>query len=264
MVIGAHPDDGDFRAGGCAALWTAAGMAVRFVSVTNGDAGHHELGGGPLALRRAAEAAAAGARAGIDYQVLDLHDGELVPSLDNRKRLIAEIRAFEPDLLLTHRPNDYHADHRYTSQLVQDASFLLTVPNICPHAPALRDVPVIAYLEDGFQKPAPFVPDVVVDISAVMATKIAMMACHESQVYEWLPWLDGRSVPEGDEARLAWLGEWISSRGRHSADRFRAALVAAYGAERGGAAAAAEAFELCEYGAALNPERRRRLFPMLP
>ena len=85
---GAHPDDCDSKAGGVAAKYAAAGHQVRFVSVTNGDAGHHEIGGVELARRRRAEAEAAGAVAGIEYHVLDIHDGELVPRLENRKLII--------------------------------------------------------------------------------------------------------------------------------------------------------------------------------
>jgi LmbE family N-acetylglucosaminyl deacetylase len=56
------------------------------------------------------------------------HDGELLPNLGNRRQVIRLIRSFHPDLVLTHRPNDYHPDHRYTSQLVQAAAYLITVP----------------------------------------------------------------------------------------------------------------------------------------
>ena len=80
IAFGAHPDDCDIRAGGTAAKWAAAGHRVRFVSVTNGDAGHQSQGGGALAARRRAEAQEAGRRIGVEYIVLDNHDGELMPS----------------------------------------------------------------------------------------------------------------------------------------------------------------------------------------
>lgn len=262
MMIGAHPDDCDFRAGGCAKLWHDAGFRVRFISATNGDAGHHLEGGGVLAKRRAAEAKAAGEVIGIDYFTLDFHDGELVPSLEARKKFIETIREFSPDLLLTHRPWDYHPDHRYTGELVQDASFLVTVPNVCAGTPAMDKMPVIMYAEDGFQKPSPFKPDVVVDIDAVIDLKIRMLHEHESQVYEWLA--RGKDVPDDEAERLEFVGEWVRNRAASSANRFREQLVAEYGPGHGAKVQCSEAFELCEYGAKLTDESRAKLFPFVP
>src|SRR5207253_707559 len=158
LIIGAHPDDADYAAGGTAALYRAAGHVVHMVSLTNGDAGHHEQAGPALAARRRAEAAASGAVIGADYETFDNHDGQLLPTLENRYQVIRLIRAFRPDLVLTHRPNDYHPDHRYTSQLVQDAAYMVTVPAVVPETPHLPSNPVIAYLPDDFQKPYPFQP----------------------------------------------------------------------------------------------------------
>src|SRR5258708_268330 len=132
LIIGAHPDDADYSAGGTAALYRAAGHRVRMVSLTNGDAGHHVIYGQELAERRRLEARAAGGIIGATYDTLDNHDGQLLPTLENRWQVIRLIRTEQPDLVLTHRPNDYHPDHRYTSQLVQDAAYLVTVPPIVP------------------------------------------------------------------------------------------------------------------------------------
>ncbi len=132
LVIGAHPDDADIGAGGLAVIFRRLGHVVKFVSVTNGAVGHHQMSGQPLVARRRAEAQAAGEIIGAEYEVWDYPDGQLLPTLEARKQVIRLIRQFSPDLLLTHRPNDYHPDHRYTSQLVQDAAYLVTVPNICP------------------------------------------------------------------------------------------------------------------------------------
>jgi LmbE family N-acetylglucosaminyl deacetylase len=215
IAFGAHPDDCDIRAGGTAAKWAALGHKVRFVSVTNGDAGHHEQGGGQLAMRRRAEAEEAGRRIGIEYVVLDNHDGELVPSLGVREQIIRQIRQWKADLVLAPRPNDYHPDHRYTGVLLQDAAFMVTVPNIAPDTPALRKNPVFLYFEDGFQKPAPFSPDIAVAIDDVIDKKIDMLDAHVSQVYEWLPWHAGRldQVPADRAARKAWLKQQLTPRG---------------------------------------------------
>ena len=263
LVFGAHPDDCDIKAGGVAALYVQQGHRVKFVSVTNGDAGHHEMGGGPLAQRRYAEAQAAAEVIGIEYELLDNHDGELMPTLENRYKVIRTIREFRPDLIMTHRPNDYHPDHRYTSTLVQDAAYMVTVPNICALTPHLRKNPVIVYLSDGFMKPYPFTPDVVVGIDAVVEQKIDMFHCHVSQFYEWLPYNGGTldAVPTGESARRAWLAERLLNRFSDTAEKYRDLLIALYGEEAGAQVKCAEAFEGCEYGASLTAENIPTLFP---
>lgn len=262
LALGAHPDDCDVRAGGIAIKYAALGCEVRFVSVTTGDAGHHDIGGVELARRRRAETEAAGAVAGIEYHVLDAHDGELLPSLESRKTIIRLIRSYTPDLVLTHRPTDYHPDHRYTSVLVQDAAYMLTVPNICTDTPALTYAPVIAYLYDGIERPAPFRPDVVVDIDDVVDRKLDMLHCHTSQMYEWIPYQEGRleEVPEGPQDRREWL-EYRRARFEEVADRHRDILIERYGEERGRSVRCAEAFEHSGYGAPLTAQNIPALFP---
>jgi LmbE family N-acetylglucosaminyl deacetylase len=266
LIVGAHPDDADYHAGGTAALYRAAGHTVRLVSLTNGDAGHQTQRGPELARRRRAEAIAAGSVIGAVYDVFDNADGELQPTLENRRQVIRLLRSFQPDLVLTHRPNDYHPDHRYTSQLVQDAAYLVTVPAIVPDTPHLARDPVIAYLADEFQKPTPFRPDVVVDVSGVVEQIVTMLHCHRSQFYEWLPFnrrcLD--DVPAGDGARHDWLAGQVRARLRRWADRCREPLLRRYEAERAKRVEAVEAFEACEYGAPLDDAAWQRLFGFLP
>jgi LmbE family N-acetylglucosaminyl deacetylase len=263
LIFGAHPDDADFMAGGVAALYAQRGDVVKMVSLTNGDAGHHEMGGAPLAWRRRKEAAAAGQRLGVEYITLDIHDANLLPTLENREQVIAVTRAFQPDLVMVCRPNDYHPDHRYTSQLVQDASYLLTVPNVVSHVPHMHTMPTIVYTWDHFQKPYPFQADVVVAIDAVIEQKLDALHCHTSQVYEWLPYNGGflDQVPATDAERRVWLGESRSAYFRRAADLYRDQLAAVYGETRGRAVQYAEAFEACEYGTPLSDANRARLFP---
>src|SRR5438093_6780174 len=220
LIIGAHPDDADYAAGGTAALYRAAGHEVKMVSLTNGDAGHHREAGPALAQRRRGEAAAAGAVIGATYDVLENGDGQLLPTLENRWQIIRLIRSFQPDLVLTHRPNDYHPDPRYTSQLVQDAAYLVTVPAVAPDTPHLQRDPVIAYLPDDFQKPYPFQPVVVVDVGAVIEQMVSMLHCHTSQFYEWLPFNQGilEQVPANEAARREWLAGQVRQRLRARAD----------------------------------------------
>jgi len=263
LVIGAHPDDCEVKAGGLAALYAALGHCVRFATLTNGATGHHAIGGVELARRRRDEALAAAAVLGIEYEIFDNHTGELEPSVANRKQVIRLLREFGPDLVLTHRPWDYHPDHRYTGMLVQDASYIITVPNMLPLTEHAERMPVIMYLGDTFQKPLPLDPDVVVDIDAVIETKLDMLHCHASQMYEWLPYNRGEldTVPADEEGRRAFMAERRLGAFAATADRYRDRLVELYGRDRGERIQYAEAFETCEYGAALTPEKRALLFP---
>src|SRR5262245_50765074 len=265
LIIGAHPHDADYFAGGLAALYRAAGHVVHMVSLTNGDAGHHRQHGPELARRRRAEAAAAGAVIGAAYEVYEIPDGGLLPTLENRHQVIRLIRTFRPDLVLTHRPNDYHPDHRYTSTLVQDAAYMVTVPAVVPDTPHLPANPVIAYLPDTFQKPYPFQPAVAIDVGGALDRIVDMLHCHQSQFYEWLPYNVGGldQVPTGDAARRAWLAGQVRGRLRGAAEGWRETLLATYGPHSGMAIKYAEAFETCEYGAPLDKAAAQRLFGFL-
>ena len=265
LVLGAHPDDCDIKAGGLAIHYSNLGHNVKIVSHTNGATGHHEIGGIELARRRYEEAQAVAGVAGIEYQVLDNHTGELEPSVANRKEVIRIIRDYEPDLVFSHRPNDYHPDHRYSAALVQDAAYIVTVPNMCPLTPYLETNPVIMYLSDNFQKPNPFLPDVVLDIDDVIEKKVEMLHCHTSQMYEWLPYNSGvlEEVPAEEGDRKIWMANRRLKAFAETAERFRGKLVELYGKERGERVNYAEAFEVCEYGSSLTDERMATLFPFL-
>ena len=264
IAVFAHPDDGDVKMGGTAALLAKAGYAVKFVSITNGDAGHHQQGGGVLAKRRRAEAEEAARRFGIEeYKVLDNHDGELLPQLHIRQQVIREIRNWDADVVIGLRPNDYHPDHRYAGVLVQDAAYMVVVPNVVSDTPPLTKNPVFFYMSDRFQKPNPFSHDIVVAIDEVIDQKIHALDAHESQVYEWLPWVAGYldQVPEDESKREAWLKERWGRFGMSDAQR--KGLEKWYGSDQAKTVEYAESFEICEYGHQPNEEELRKIFPML-
>src|SRR5262245_59984110 len=184
ICFGAHPDDCELKAAGVAMLWAAQGHHVKFVSVTNGDIGHWRQAGGPLARRRKAEVEQAAKSLGIATEVLDIHDGELLPTIENRRTITRLIREWQADIVMSHRPNDYHPDHRYTGILVQDSAFMVTVPHFCPDVPALTTNPVFLFYPDSFQKPNPFQPDIAVAIDSVIEKKLDALDMLESQFYE--------------------------------------------------------------------------------
>ncbi|MEJ7830295.1 MAG: PIG-L deacetylase family protein [Segetibacter sp.] len=262
IVIGAHPDDCDQDAGGTAILLASMGYAVKFVSVTNGDAGHQKEKGAPLAKRRFLEAQEAGKRFGVTYDVLDNHDGQLLPSLEVRMQVIIKIREWNADVVIAPRPNDYHPDHRYTGVIVQDAAYMVAVPNVAPQVSPLKKNPIFLYFQDNFQRPNPFRPDIAIDITSTYPKKIYALDAHESQMYEWLPWIGHylEEVPKGKSERLQWL---IAKRKVNITPDVKTSLAKWYGKEKAGTIEHAEAFEICEYGTQPSDDAIRNIFPML-
>ncbi len=265
IVIGAHPDDCDLGAGGIAAIYSAMGHKVKFVSMTNGDAGHQDMGGGELAQRRYKETQEVAKRLGITYDVLDNHDGELMPTLENRLAVIRKIREWKADLVIAPRTNDYHPDHRNTGVVVQDAAYLVIVPNVLSSVPPLTKNPVFLYFRDGFQRPNPFRPDIAIDITETLAKKVDGLDAHTSQFYEWLPWTrqDLANVPKDPVERKKWLLAAMEKRSSLTPE-IKASVEKWYGPEKAAKVKSVEVFEICEYGRQPGPDEIKRLFPMLP
>jgi LmbE family N-acetylglucosaminyl deacetylase len=267
ICFGAHPDDNEFRAGGVAAMWAERGHHVKFVSCTNGDIGHWQIAGGPLARRRTEEVQRCAEIFGIETEVLDIHDGEMMPTLQNRKTIVRLIRRWKADLVMCHRPNDYHPDHRNVGLLVQDAGYMVTVPFFCPDTPSLERNPVFLYYEDRFQKPNPFSPDVVVGIDEVIEKKLDAVDALASQTLEGGCNGSPDLVPEdatGRERRRREVRRRFDARFRETADQFRPRLADRYGEDLGRRIQYAEAFEICEYGRRPDERELRRLFPFFP
>jgi N-acetylglucosamine malate deacetylase 1 len=264
ICFGAHPDDCELKAAGVAAMWAAKGAKVKFVSVTNGDIGHWKMGREELAKRRKAEVEACAKELGIETEVLDIHDGELEPTLANRKTITRLIREWKADVVMSHRPNDYHPDHRYVGVLVQDAAYMVAVPKLLPDVPPLKNNPVFLYYSDRFQKPNPFTADIVVAIDAVIEKKMKCVELLESQFFEGGA-LGGPELIPADEAgktrRKAVVREQHLTRDRQTADRFRDRLTEFYPPATAVKAKYVEAFEVCEYGKRPSAAETRKLFP---
>jgi LmbE family N-acetylglucosaminyl deacetylase len=267
IAFGAHPDDCEIKVGGTAALWAKMGHQVKFVSMTNGDIGHWSMAGGPLAIRRRTEALQAAKILGITTEVMDIHDGELMPTLENRRLMTRLIREWGADIVIGHRPNDYHPDHRYVGVLMQDTAFMVTVPFWCPDVPPLRRNPVFLFMEDNFQRPTPFRADIVVAIDEVIEQKLDALVGMESQFVEGGALGSAERAPKTEaerEARRREVRENFRARFARTADRFRDRLIALYGEEIGSKVRYAEAFEICEYGRQPTEEEIRQLFPFFP
>lgn len=278
LMIGAHPDDCDLRCSGLAKKYVNDGHRVKFLAMCDGSGGHQTLNRNEIAARRWGETREAAKSLGIEYDVWNIADCEIVNDLPTRARLVNYIRSFNPDVVFCHRTNDYHPDHRNSGLLVQDASYLLIVPNYCPETPAMKKMPVIMFFYDSFKTP-PFVPDVVIDTDEVVEDKFRMIDKHVSQVYEWLPYTDGKleEVPADPAARYEWLhGDKVtmettdeevlklkgySRRFALAAALYRDKLIERYGAEKGSKIRFAEAYAVSEYGTQLTPELEKKLFP---
>ena len=264
IAFGAHPDDCEIQLGGSAALWAKQGHHVLFVSVTNGDIGHWREAGGPLARRRKAEVDEAHKILGIQGVVLDNHDGELEPTLENRRTLTRLIRHWKADVVLGPRTNDYHPDHRYTGVLVQDAAFMVTVPFFCPDVPELKKNPVFMYYTDRFQKPAPSRADVIVAIDSVVEKKLDALGVMISQFAEGGANGNEKLYPAdagGQQARKKQVRENFSRRFMATTARFSKEVAQWYPGDAAKNVKHSEAFEICEYGTQPSNAELRKLFP---
>ncbi len=265
IAFGAHPDDAEFQMGGSAIKWAKLGHHVKLVSVTNGDIGHWSMAGGPLAIRRTQEVQEAARRMGTTVQVLDIHDGELMPTLENRRTIARLIREWNADLVLAHRPNDYHPDHRYTGILVQDAAFMVAVPFFVPDTKPLTKNPVFMYYPDRFKKPYAFEADIAISLDDVFDEKVNAVDALVSQVYEGGALGSEETLIKrqaGDPvARKEILRESWSRRNGRIADLYRDTLIEWYGQDAGKAIKHAEAYQVCEYGRQPSKAELKKLFP---
>ncbi len=263
IAFGAHPDDAELKAGGVATLWAAQGHHVKFVAMTNGDIGHFKEAGAPLANRRRAEVAECARIFGIETEVLDIHDGELMPTMENRRKVADLIREWQADIVLCHRPYDYHPDHRYTGELVQDAAVVVVAPVFSSNTSPTTRNPVFMFYSDGFKKPYPFDPSIVVDIGEAAEEKWDCIGAMPSQFADAHSWQASyrADVPKEENARKAYILDLVKKNNEAVANQYREKLIELYGEERGRKVRYAEAFELCQYGTQVTTEQLKALFP---
>ncbi len=263
IAFGAHPDDAELKAGGVATMWAAQGHHVKFVSLTNGDIGHFAQAGAPLATRRRAEVEQCANIFGIVTEVLDIHDGELMPTLENRRKVADLIRGWQADIVMCHRPTDYHPDHRYTGILVEDASVIVAAPFFSSQTTATKKNPIFLYYSDNFQKPYPFDPAIIVGIDEVADQKWECIKAMPSQFADAHSWQASyrQDVPQESEARKEFILDLVKSRNASVAEKYRDLLKELYGDEIGSKIKYAEAFELCQYGTQVDQATLKKLFP---
>jgi LmbE family N-acetylglucosaminyl deacetylase len=263
VAMGAHPDDAEQKFGGTAALFAAQGAKVKLVALTNGDVGHFAQAGGPLAQRRKAEVEACHKTLGVETEVLDIHDGELMPDLETRRKVANVIRDFQADIVLSHRPWDYHPDHRAVGTLANDAAVLVVAPFFSPYTPPTKRNPIFLYYSDAFTKPYPFDPILAVGFDDVAQKKWDCISAMPSQFGDADSWQARyrANVPTEEAARKAYLLDMVKQRSADVATQYRDLLVKLYGAPKGRAIKYAEAFELNQYGTQATADELKGLFP---
>jgi LmbE family N-acetylglucosaminyl deacetylase len=181
LAIGAHPDDIEILCAGTLALYRQQGHHVTFGVFTCGDMGDLKIRPEELARIRRAESEAAAAVIGARLLWLGIMDEHVFPNESQRRVMIDLLRQADPDVVITHSPNDYHPDHRYVSQLVFDSYFQKGLPHIPAQSqPACRFGATQVYYMDNIAGIG-FLPTEYVDITAVMETKLRMLRCHQSQ-----------------------------------------------------------------------------------
>jgi LmbE family N-acetylglucosaminyl deacetylase len=194
LAVGAHPDDLEILCGGTLARYVQEGHEVVMCSATLGDRGSFEHSSEEIARIRLAEARRAAELAGAEHVTLGLSDAEVhAADRDQVLAVVDLVREARPDVIITHSPNDYMSDHNEISTLVFGASFHATLPLLETGKPHHGAVTPIYFMDNvmglGFQ------PVEYVDVTATMATKVAMLEAHETQL-TWLRDHDGVDVVE--------------------------------------------------------------------
>ena len=162
-LIMAHPDDADIYCGGSIAAWRSMGATVTILIATDGSKGG-DFDPEELAQLRSKEATAAATVLDVNLIQLNFPDGELSQSEEFASRLTTEILCLQPNLLVAHAPNDYHADHRAVSAgALIAASF---------RAPVLWVDPMMGN---------DFLPNYYVEITSFQDLKEQAILCHTSQ-----------------------------------------------------------------------------------
>lgn len=263
IIIGAHPDDCELNAGGLAIKLIEKGHKVKFVSMTNGNKGHHLYSAEEIEKIRRKEAQLVQVKIGCDYEMLDNNDGELLNSIEQRDKVIELIREWKADIVITHPEYDYHPDHRNTALIVQDAAFMVTVPLYLPSVPYLKDNPLFLYMLGRIENPNREFIEIVVDITPQITEKALVLESHYSQFFEWLPWINQEDIGHVDitdfNSRITYLEEFIKTRNRVTPNS-QAAIERFYGKEH--QAEAIEKFEICPFGKKTTCEELREILPV--
>lgn len=264
MIVAAHPDEADMYAGGTAALLAEKGAKIKFLSLTNGDAGHFEIGGMQLARRRWHEAQEAAQHLGIDeYEVMNEHDGELYPSLWLRNQVIERVRRWAPDILIGFHADGFgHGDNRNAGRILAEAVPFLGLPAVLPTIPELRKKVLCLWMWD-YGTYNLHRHDIAIDVTPTIEKKLLACHAHATQFLEFAPYERGflDQVPTTWEGRREFILKYWSEF-MFTQDNQRESLAKWYGADRVKDIAYAESFQIAPYGYQPTDAEIRRLFDL--
>ncbi|MEH0157462.1 PIG-L family deacetylase [Limibacter armeniacum] len=267
LVIKAHPDEAEEYAGGTAALLKEAGHAVKFLSLTNGDVGHWTMTKEAIAKRRKAEALEAGKRlGGVEYEILNYHDGELESTVEVRKEIVRVIREWNVDLIISFKPmfGGGHPDNMAAARALQEGAGLSMAPLFMPEIPALKKKPVFLFMRDYYSKSFPHKPDFVIPIDRTIEKKLASFDAHASQFYEFAPYQRGLldEVPEGWTEKKVFLHKYWGEFSAVSGE-MKSWLENRFGKEQAATFQYAEEFEYAPFSRKMTEEEVISFFPVL-
>jgi LmbE family N-acetylglucosaminyl deacetylase len=224
LAFMAHPDDAEILAGGTLLELHARGWEVGIATMTSGDCGSATLSREEIAAVRAREAAEAARFVGGWYRWAGLYDAEVFTNADNVRRTAEVLRAFDPDVVITHSPVDYMVDHEEASRLVRAAAFTAAMPlyrTLQPQPAAIARATPALYYADAVEGVGPvgerISPDFYVDVTASMERKREMLACHDSQ-RAWL------RAHHGMDEYLDRMTAWAAAFGAECGCRFAEGL----------------------------------------
>lgn len=267
ILIGAHPDEADMYGGGTAARFAEMGHEVKMVSLTNGDAGHFEMERFALAARRYQEAQEAANRLGVlEYDVLDTHDSELMPTLELRKKVIQLIREWNADVVISLNPNGGgHPDNRACGKVVDEAMAFVTNRYALLGVAPLEKRPAHLYMIDYITMRV-HRHDVVIDIGSTIEKKLLACDANASQFYE----ASARQYCALEDVPTSWetgrrefiLEHWADT--IYTLPHMRDRLAELYGAEQAQKVEFAETFQFSDDSEIPTDDEIRRIFPMLP
>lgn len=178
LGIGAHPDDLELFAGGTLAKCSERGDNVVMACVSRGD----KSGDGnaeEIVMARERERKEAAEVIGAESVCLGFFDSEIFNDDKLRKEIIELIRRKKPDVIITHFPEDYHADHRAAGEAASDAAYIGSSKGYRTKTKHAATIPSVYYMDAlaGMN----FIPEEYVDTTGCFEMKMKMLKKHKSQ-----------------------------------------------------------------------------------
>ena len=209
LAFGAHPDDVEISCGATLLKYSKEGKSIGIIDLTKG-----ELGTRGSTEKRYEEANKAAVFLGLKFREnLNMGDGFIAHSKENKLKIIECIRKYQPELILANSVHDRHPDHAKGANLVAEARFLSGLRKIETESDGLpqeayRPKMLLHYVQDYY-----LTPDVILDVSETGKEKIELIKCYGSQFYnpsskepktpisgeEFFDYLEGRMLSLGRE-----------------------------------------------------------------